>query len=433
MKIIIFIIISSFAGVLSDKWIDPHDMDTNSKRNLRRSRSASLGDVDKYPSTISGVQEDKTTLVYLKRVISLLLNSAVVTGSDTKLRSGKYELKTDSESYKFLSEFVSDQNINVESLRKLDTILSDIFSRNISDDFLNAFSSFQDKLYNVLCNFQSAILLGTFVCLYVVFKLLKSNFSFWYIIRYLLTLILIIDYAFRYRQLYEEAEEHNMKIKFSSKCDVKKMDWGTYLLFLIKQEDCERKLVTPLEVALLQLKHIIIIPMTALGTGMGQLANNLWVQLPWPWNLVIFPVMLLFCLLIYAITTVAASGSPFKINLFHLFHFDFGQRNEGGNRISGPTLDRLLDAFGPTQRPLLEDTRSSPEKTTIKKKSRKTAFTQRNSKEGFQKIQSAEFNSHEIKSNSPKKGIIKEEPKQTNENASHSTSEVPSKERKKSV
>ncbi|XP_074026260.1 uncharacterized protein isoform X2 [Leptinotarsa decemlineata] len=160
-----------------------------------------------------------------------------------------------------------------------------------------------------------------------------------------------------------------MKIDYSAKCDPKKMDWGTYLLFLMKKEECERKYVTPLEVALFQLKHILIIPMSSLGAGFGHFANELWDKLPFPWNLLIFPVMLVFVLIMWAITTTTARGIPFKINLMHLFHFEFGKRSDESNRLSGSTVDNLLNAVGMRHRPMIETVSSSPEKRKpIKKK-----------------------------------------------------------------
>lgn len=44
-------------------------------------------------------------------------------------------------------------------------------------------------------------------------------------------------------------------------------------------ENCEKKVVTPLEVALLQLQHIIIIPLSSFGSGIGKFTEELWSKL----------------------------------------------------------------------------------------------------------------------------------------------------------
>lgn len=44
---------------------------------------------------------------------------------------------------------------------------------------------------------------------------------------------------------------------------------------LLGSLECEKKFVTPLDVMLYQIKYIIIIPMQALGTGMGEFGSNM--------------------------------------------------------------------------------------------------------------------------------------------------------------
>lgn len=52
--------------------------------------------------------------------------------------------------------------------------------------------------------------------------------------------------------------------------------WIFIVVIFLVDEKCEKKVVTPLEVALLQLKHVIIIPLSSLGTGTGQFMSELW-------------------------------------------------------------------------------------------------------------------------------------------------------------
>ncbi|KAJ8954746.1 hypothetical protein NQ318_011441 [Aromia moschata] len=173
---------------------------------------------------------------------------------------------------------------------------------------------------------NSLPLIGLCVFLYIAYNLFQSNFSIWYVLRYFIFLIIVIDFIQRYQQLTEEAEEHNMHLKYSAKCDTNKMSWGEYLKFLASKEDCEIKVVSLLEVGLLQVKHILIIPLGALGQGMGQFGEGLWTSLPFPWNILIFPIMLIFCIFLVVILMTSVNGTPFKVNLMHLFHFEFGEK-----------------------------------------------------------------------------------------------------------
>ncbi|CAH1153852.1 unnamed protein product [Phaedon cochleariae] len=375
----LLLFLSTFIPVFPEEWIDPYDM--NIKPHIKPEKNikvSAIPAIEENPMNNDCLKHEKaseiatedTSTVYLKRVVGMILNFPTVDNVGQNVRSGKYVLDTDSQNYRFLLEFTQKENINIQDLRTLDSILSNVFDKKIKDDVLDFISSSQKNISALIISVETLTLVCICVGLYIVYNLFKSKFSFWYIIGYLLTIVLIIDYGVRYRMLYEEVEEHNMKVQYSDECDTNKMSWKEYFLFIADQRKCERRYITPLEVALFQVKHIIIIPMSAMGTGMGNFGNELWRALPFPWNLLIFPLMLSFVLVLVAIMMTSLNGSPFRFNLLHLIQLEFGKRSDETNRVSGPTLDRLLDSVrGGIHRPMVQDLSSASESN--RKKPRK--------------------------------------------------------------
>lgn len=69
-----------------------------------------------------------------------------------------------------------------------------------------------------------------------------------------------------------------------------------------------------------------------------------------------------------AIMTIL-NGQCFKINIMHLFQLQYGIQEETGDRISGPTLQKFLNAV--KQKPSTQNSRVSSCSKIIKKNKRK--------------------------------------------------------------
>ncbi|KAJ8937003.1 hypothetical protein NQ314_012085 [Rhamnusium bicolor] len=276
MKPLFILLFTIFSQVLSvEQWLDPHDMNTNSKKNLKKPDSENLDIHMKEHGKIN--VEENNSLIYLKRFVNLLINSANLDKSDPKAYNGKLHFILDNESFKFLRDFSNSEHVNLDQLRKLDTILSHIFyTKNYLDDISEVFLSSQEKVFQFLFSKNSLPLLGLCMLLYVTYNLFRSNFSTWYVLRYFIVVVIFIDFIQRYQQLYQDAEEHNMHVEYSAKCDTDKMTWAQYVKFMTGHQECEKKNVSLLEVGLLQIKSVIIVPLSAIGIGMGQFGAGLW-------------------------------------------------------------------------------------------------------------------------------------------------------------
>ncbi|XP_056647689.1 uncharacterized protein LOC130452430 isoform X2 [Diorhabda sublineata] len=322
MNILYFLLLIVLIEARGNNWVDPHEMKINVKNSLKRSQSENdkSSNILKEPVNYREPSVDENMpLIYLKRTIKLILQAADRTSDNSNEYTGTYKYDLDSEEYKFLINFADNKITNNEDIRKLDTVLSMIFSTSYKNNILNFGIGIKDQLLN----YTSLIFFGVVICFYTVYKLLKNNSGFWSIISYFIFLLLIVDYGYRYRFMYEEMEEHNMKVIYTTACDSTKMNWSQYFQFLLKKNDCEKRMVTPLDVGLNQLKHIIIIPLESFGTGMGKFSKELWAD---------------------------------------------------GNRVSGEILDKLLDAVIHKR---IEDIRSSP----VKKEPKIVEYKNDNSKE----------------------------------------------------
>lgn len=343
MNIFYFLLFIALIEARRSNWVDPHEMKINVKNKLERS----LSENDKSPDTpkesvtySAPSVEENMPLIYLKRTIKLILQAANRENDNPNEYTGTYKYTLDSEEYKFLVGFADNKNTNTEDIRKMDTVLSTIFSKSYKNDIFN----FGIGIKEQILSYNTLFIVGIAICCYVVYTFIKNKEGLGFIFSYIIFLCLIVDYGFRYRSMYEDMEEHNMKVIYTNACDTTKMSWNQYFQFVFSKKDCEKRMVTPLDVGLNQLKYIIIIPLESLGTGMGKFSKELWENLPFPWNILIFPLILVFITSIIFIFMLVKKNTTFKVKLFHLLHFEFGKEAVDGNRVTEKIVDKLLEA-----------------------------------------------------------------------------------------
>lgn len=200
MQYLLFIL---FCNALAGQWIDPHDMDT--KYVNKDSNQYANPVLEEQNSNYNSVQPvaDDITFIYLKRVVSLLLTSA--TSDDQHLLKGIYSFEKDGENYAFLMKFTSAEKNDLQNLRQLDAVLKAAFSKKFSEHFMDNLVTANTFFRRLLSN-EILTIIAACIALYIFYYLLKTNFTFWYIFRYFIFMIWIIDYAFRYQSLLEVSE-----------------------------------------------------------------------------------------------------------------------------------------------------------------------------------------------------------------------------------
>ncbi|KAH1017327.1 hypothetical protein HUJ05_007984 [Dendroctonus ponderosae] len=333
------------SSVASQDWKDPHDMNTNAKQKYLRSSSldSSFGNgAEKSQATDSL----NTYLFNLKRIVSVLMKAAHIDKENPDLYQGHIRFAIKPEDHQFLLNF-GKEDITLDTLRDLNAIFSEGFQKSYIDGYLDNVKSFQSQLYSAVVNIETLWIFGTAYMVYFVHQLMKNGFSLAYMSKFIILLVLITDFGFRHYHLVQETEEHNFKVVYSSKCDTTKMSWTEWTKFLFGSEECEKRSVTPLDTLLHQVKHLIIIPMHAVGTGMGGFGTNL----PFPINFIMWPMMLIFTLLLALITLTVLSGHPIEFNIFHLIKMKFGDTGKNYNSLTNSKM--FMDKV--EQRPIVHN------------------------------------------------------------------------------
>lgn len=191
-----------FTNTLAQKWVDPHDMNTN---HVTEDSNIQINKLDKptLECNCSSAATDDLAFIYLKRIINLLVSSTTSDDDENvPFLRGKYVFNTEGEDYKFLKKFMMSEKIDPQDLRKLDHVLETAFDKKFTDHILNILVTSTNNFLNFF-NVKLLILFATCTALFILCYLLKSSFSFWYIMRYFCFIIWIIDYAFRYQILLE--------------------------------------------------------------------------------------------------------------------------------------------------------------------------------------------------------------------------------------
>ncbi|XP_066247809.1 chloride channel CLIC-like protein 1 isoform X3 [Euwallacea similis] len=342
LSLIVFL--ASVAASHSSQWVDPHSMkmDEKAKYNmkpvLKKTVSRPEGGLSR--SQVSTDVPFNLSNSVLKRMLMILIKSACLDKNDPENYTGDIHFNISPKDYDFLNNVGEEDLLQPDQLRRIDTIFSESFRKSYINICLKEIQAGQKKLYQLVFNMQNMWILGAVCLIYCMYNLIKNDFSLAYIVKYLFILILIVDAGYRYNHLHNEAEEHNLGVVYSSKCDANRMSWIEWTKYMFSPRDCEKKTITPLDVLLHQLKNLITVPMEAIGTGMGTFANKMFTELPWGLNLVMWPIMLIFVLIlslfmmtIWSRKSIEFSLIPLKISASHPIESGNDNSKQSGARI----------------------------------------------------------------------------------------------------
>uniref|UniRef100_A0A6P7F1Q7 Uncharacterized protein LOC114325073 n=1 Tax=Diabrotica virgifera virgifera TaxID=50390 RepID=A0A6P7F1Q7_DIAVI len=243
LHILVILLFGTATKAYKENLVDPHEMVMDTGRHRKYvdeemvlKRSFSEGDLhEKQECYKPSLKEETMAIMYLKRTITLLLSSSSLEPNSADEYTGSYHYQSNSEEHEFLKSFVNSKVISEEHMRRLDTVLSTVFSKPNQDSMFkfNTCISRED-LAEI---FNTKFLMGLFIVIgsIVSFVFLKNNYGFWFIIGYFVMIMLIVDYGKRYYDLYEAAEEHNLALKYDSVCDTTKMTWSEYFKFSLSK------------------------------------------------------------------------------------------------------------------------------------------------------------------------------------------------------
>lgn len=81
-------------------------------------------------------------------------------------------------------------------------------------------------------------------------------------------------------------------------------------------------------------------------------------SLPWGLDLILFPIMLIFILILVLFSMTIMTGQSIEFNILHMIKFKFG----GGGKertVTGPTVEQLVDKIN--HRPMVQNVYITPE------------------------------------------------------------------------
>ncbi|XP_019870580.2 uncharacterized protein LOC109599079 isoform X2 [Aethina tumida] len=296
-----------------EEWQDPHDMDFTIDFEPIKLPLKMHGN-DKMQSCPSSNSNHE---LYIKRIINLILNSANLQKEHSTYQ-GQIKLTIPVDDYNYIVDFTNAKSVDIDMLKKLDAVLSNVFKKNLNEYWLEA----GEKILLLLLSESTLHCVSIIGILTFVYFMHKSKYPLWFIFKYVLFLCWIYDAFVTYIHLQEEYDRHNIKI-LGEQCNKSYTFLEAIQNLMTGENDCKRKLLSPFTVLAEQCAHIVR-PLQFVGEGLGGFASGLWGKLPWFVNIILMPVMLIFAAVIFTIFLSFGLQVPIKINILHLINLQFG-------------------------------------------------------------------------------------------------------------
>lgn len=182
------------------RWLDPHDMNIQLSGSLPK--TSNNGECDQSQQCDCS-KEINFSISHYKRLINMILSA---TSADTAgVYKGHLYLNIPSEDYDILKSFADDINNKENSaiLRRLDQILSKSLTKPFYERVTNVFKSWMDHIYFTFYSRSMAVFLSCLFMVFISYKLLKANLTIWSVVKYLLFVGWITDFAFTWMNLLQ--------------------------------------------------------------------------------------------------------------------------------------------------------------------------------------------------------------------------------------
>ncbi|XP_064211242.1 uncharacterized protein LOC103314256 isoform X2 [Tribolium castaneum] len=335
--ILVFIV---YLSMTNAEWVDPHSMDTNAKHKVPvRSPSLDLDSRKRYSSGSTQCDSD----IHLKRIVRLILTNAYLDDS-MGYHEGHVNIKLTSSELQFLLNFSQSSDTKGDTISEISSIFENALQKTSQDRYEAVVLSVQERLYYLVFNPTSGALAAACLVLFIMYKLLRAQFTWWSIVKYFFLLMYIMDFTITYLSILHEEEIDNLVAlknmgAVPPECDPKKMSWGTYfktqMQSVFTENPCKayytvmyqdlKYFVAPSKVLTRQFRTLIVEPGGDLGEAFGKFGRGMFATLPWGLNVVLFPIMLVAACVMIFIFFLFITKPNFKLSLFHLFSIELGQ------------------------------------------------------------------------------------------------------------
>lgn len=146
--------------------------------------------------------ENNLATTFYKRSLNMILNLMQI-DHDKSTYNGQIYLELSVDDFNLLKSFAKSDDHNVDMFHRVDTILSQVYSKSLMTSMLDKFNYWFDTFYMNICNRRTFIIMASLLVIYISYKLLKANLTLTSTIKHLLFLAWLVDYVFTWLHLLE--------------------------------------------------------------------------------------------------------------------------------------------------------------------------------------------------------------------------------------
>lgn len=190
------------ASSAREQWIDPHDMATKPSLNKITSQVNNFDSCSEIKKCNCASGAADTFYVHYKRTLSILLNVLQIDQSNSQYK-GVLIVNMPTEDYDFLKSFIQTSAEDVTQLRKVNNILDSVFSKTLFQRTSDNFTAWMEWFYFTFYNHNTGIAILSIFVSWTSYKLLRSNWTTWRIVKTLVLFAWLIDFAFTWIHLLQ--------------------------------------------------------------------------------------------------------------------------------------------------------------------------------------------------------------------------------------
>lgn len=214
-----------------EQWIDPHDMAPKLPTSNRQKPTNQNLLTNKIQTEIDQCNcintADDTVFIHYKRTLNILLNVLQSDLEDNQYK-GVVTINLPNEDYNFLKRFVESPAKDVTQLKKVNSILDNMFSRTVFQKTSDNFASWIHWFYFTFYNHTTGIAIVAAFVSWIAFKLLRSNWTAWRVVKTLVLFAWVTDFAFTWIHLiqvfvWEKKQSWNLLLTSLFCCRKKKL------------------------------------------------------------------------------------------------------------------------------------------------------------------------------------------------------------------
>lgn len=188
--LLIIILYYTKPALSKTEWVDPYDMNTfEQKTSLTPSQNS-----DKQCMT------SDLLFTYYKRIVRHLLQTLAKDEAGFK---GELAVKLSAEDHAILKQFLGSTLEDRLLIQNVDKILEKGLGKSTLEKYSEEVISYIDRFYFMCCNRYGLILTACLFVLFVAYKLLQADLTIGYVVKYLLFLAWVVDFAFTWINLLQ--------------------------------------------------------------------------------------------------------------------------------------------------------------------------------------------------------------------------------------